>query len=321
MPDMERDLTETRSTVVAGASRGLGGSIAKELAAHSGAYVESAARTLTSGSGPFEGGIADAVEGIPSSVSRAVAIVTELTRPDAQETLIARFVDELGPYLTSSQTTLADIFASSGRAAASVQPHIQSAGPGCFSPGAAGHSIDEIDETAPPGLDRQYRLDHVGTSGGASAVVARGTVCGMCRVVLQRLSSGAAAELYGYNIVVNSLTPNRVVPTPGSSSFTMSPRRTIPRLRTSVSSQKLHFKCVLTSPPSLTERNARVSRTYLPNCDLVSEANRLILAPTGTRYGCSTIDAIGPMAGKKIDGNEDMRPRNGNNSNHRSHPS
>ena len=38
----------------------------------------------------------------------------------------------------------------------------------------------------------------------------------MCKAALERFSTGLAAELYEDNIAVNALSPNRVVPTPGT---------------------------------------------------------------------------------------------------------
>jgi citronellol/citronellal dehydrogenase len=43
-----------------------------------------------------------------------------------------------------------------------------------------------------------------------------GTVYGMCKAAIERLSTGLAAELYHDNIAVNALAPNKVVPTPGT---------------------------------------------------------------------------------------------------------
>jgi NAD(P)-dependent dehydrogenase (short-subunit alcohol dehydrogenase family) len=43
-----------------------------------------------------------------------------------------------------------------------------------------------------------------------------GTVYGMCKAALERFSTGLAAELYSDNIAVNALSPNKVVPTPGT---------------------------------------------------------------------------------------------------------
>jgi citronellol/citronellal dehydrogenase len=43
-----------------------------------------------------------------------------------------------------------------------------------------------------------------------------GTVYGMCKAALERLSTGLAAELYRDNIAVNALSPTKVVPTPGT---------------------------------------------------------------------------------------------------------
>jgi NAD(P)-dependent dehydrogenase (short-subunit alcohol dehydrogenase family) len=49
-----------------------------------------------------------------------------------------------------------------------------------------------------------------------SRAVRGGTVYGMCKAALERLSTGLAAELYQDNIAVNALSPTRVVPTPGT---------------------------------------------------------------------------------------------------------
>jgi NAD(P)-dependent dehydrogenase (short-subunit alcohol dehydrogenase family) len=38
----------------------------------------------------------------------------------------------------------------------------------------------------------------------------------MCKAALERFSTGLAAELYADNIAVNALSPNQVVPTPGT---------------------------------------------------------------------------------------------------------
>jgi NAD(P)-dependent dehydrogenase (short-subunit alcohol dehydrogenase family) len=43
-----------------------------------------------------------------------------------------------------------------------------------------------------------------------------GTVYGMCKAALERLTTGLAAELYADGIAVNALAPNQVVPTPGT---------------------------------------------------------------------------------------------------------
>jgi NAD(P)-dependent dehydrogenase (short-subunit alcohol dehydrogenase family) len=43
-----------------------------------------------------------------------------------------------------------------------------------------------------------------------------GTVYGMCKAAIERFSTGLAAEVYQDNIAVNALSPNKVVPTPGT---------------------------------------------------------------------------------------------------------
>jgi citronellol/citronellal dehydrogenase len=43
-----------------------------------------------------------------------------------------------------------------------------------------------------------------------------GTVYGMCKAALERFSTGLATEVFADNVAVNALSPNRVVPTPGT---------------------------------------------------------------------------------------------------------
>jgi len=43
-----------------------------------------------------------------------------------------------------------------------------------------------------------------------------GVVYGMCKAALERLSTGMAAAVYNDGIAVNALSPNLVVPTPGT---------------------------------------------------------------------------------------------------------
>jgi NAD(P)-dependent dehydrogenase (short-subunit alcohol dehydrogenase family) len=38
----------------------------------------------------------------------------------------------------------------------------------------------------------------------------------MCKAALERFSTGLASEVYVDNVAVNALSPNRVVPTPGT---------------------------------------------------------------------------------------------------------
>lgn len=39
---------------------------------------------------------------------------------------------------------------------------------------------------------------------------------GMCKAALERFTTGLAAESWADNVAVNALSPNRVVPTPGT---------------------------------------------------------------------------------------------------------
>jgi NAD(P)-dependent dehydrogenase (short-subunit alcohol dehydrogenase family) len=48
------------------------------------------------------------------------------------------------------------------------------------------------------------------------AATGAGTVYGMCKAAIERMSTGLAAEVYEAGIAVNALSPTKVVPTPGT---------------------------------------------------------------------------------------------------------
>jgi len=209
------DLTG-RVAVVTGASRGIGRNIAQLFAEH-GASVVLAARTLESGEGPNEGGILDAVDEITARGGQARAIATDISKETERARLIGETVDHWG-----SVDILVNNAAVTWFAAVHEMPlkrydlmfeiqvraafHLMQLVIPTMKKRGAGHvlNISSIVSAHPavPPTQWQEEID--------------GTVYGMCKAALERLSTGAAAELYGHNIAVNSLAPNQVVPTPGT---------------------------------------------------------------------------------------------------------
>jgi citronellol/citronellal dehydrogenase len=255
-----------RVAVVTGSSRGIGRSIAKELAAH-GAHVVLAARTLTSGSGPFEGGIADAAEEIEAGGGRALAVPTDLTQPESRERLITRTVDELGPVdilVNNAAVTYFMPFEQMPLRRFDLMFEVQVR--------AAFHLMQLVI----PAMKERRRGWILNISSIVSEHPAvpplhwhediNGTVYGMCKAALERMSTGAAAELYGYDVVVNSLAPNRVVPTPGTVFHDLTSADDPEAENIDVISKAALILCSR-PPASLTGRNAR-------SADLLAELAR-----------------------------------------------
>lgn len=213
---MADDAMTGKVALVTGASRGIGTAIALRLA-RAGAVVAVSGRTVEPGTSRFPGTINETVDQIRDGGGEALAIAADLSRAEDRVRLVSETEEQLGPV---------DILVNNA-AVTFFQP-IDG-----FPPRRR-DLMFEVQVYAPmhlaqlviPGMVERRRGWILNISSGAArhAVVppdpARramgGTVYGMCKAALERFTTGLASELYDHNVAVNALSPNRVVPTPGT---------------------------------------------------------------------------------------------------------
>ncbi|MEM9683193.1 MAG: SDR family NAD(P)-dependent oxidoreductase [Pseudomonadota bacterium] len=206
-----------RATIVTGASRGIGQSIA-ELFAEEGARVVCVARTLNEGDHQLEGSLSRTVEAIRAKGGEAHAIAADISDPANCIDLVEKSRELLGPI---------DILVNN--AALNYYVPIEE------------YRINrwikafEINVNAPFVLSQAVLPDMTGGRGGAIVNISSGaaigpgrgpyedksvrggTMYGASKAALERFTQGLAQEVAQYgNISVTAVSPSRTVPTPGT---------------------------------------------------------------------------------------------------------
>lgn len=207
----------THVAIVTGASRGIGRAMARRLASE-GIAVAAVSRTLRPGDGSLEGSLEETVAQIRQQGGTAEAFVADLGDPTLDRAaLVARVQEQLGGVVDILVNNAAaarrydTLFADMPREwfLDSVETNVWNAWdlmkaviPGMKGKGA-GWILNISSRQAGPRVGPPFAFHPL-----AGSVLYGGT-----KAMLDRLSTGAAMELYEFGIAVNTLAPNRGVAT------------------------------------------------------------------------------------------------------------
>ncbi len=203
-----------RVAIVTGASRGIGAAIARRFAA-AGAAVAVSARTEAESDARLPGTIHETARAITAAGGRAVAVRADLASPEDRRRLVATAEAELGPVdvlVNNAAVTWFIPVVEFPMRRLEVMFEVQVKAP------------FELAQLVLPGMRERRRGWILNISSGAArhpqgppypGPYRGGTVYGMCKAAIERLSTGLAAEVYDAGIAVNALSPARVVATPG----------------------------------------------------------------------------------------------------------
>jgi NAD(P)-dependent dehydrogenase (short-subunit alcohol dehydrogenase family) len=197
------------TALVTGGSRGIGEAIARRFA-EAGAHLFVTARTLEEGDHVYSGSITTTVQAIRDAGGSADAIAADLARADDRQ----RLVETTGPVdilVNNAAITYFEPVSTFSEAHYRLMFDVQVRTP------------FELAQVYLPAMQERHRGWILNISSAAAVhptgppfiTLPGGTVYGMCKAALERLSTGLAAEVWNDGIAVNALSPSGLVVTPG----------------------------------------------------------------------------------------------------------
>ena len=204
-------LLDGQVAVITGASRGIGAAIAYRYA-QEGAKVVVSARTMQDGDHVLEGGINNVAATINEADGSALAIRADLNLKDHRINLIEQTRKAFGEI---------DILVNNGAVTYYAPVHDFSEKRYRLMMDVQVYAAFHLCQLVLPAMIARRNGRIVNVSSHAAIHPARnagargGTVYGMCKAALERMTTGLAAELYEDNIGVNVISPG-LVATPGA---------------------------------------------------------------------------------------------------------